>query len=159
MHRGQADGKTFDAIVIGARPDGPTAAHVLVSRGHAVLLLDQCAFPRFHIGESMVPYLTRAFEKMGVLDQFQGKFMPKRGGEIGRAHPVGNTAALADAGRAHGRDRRRHWGSDAEDSCSGGMGKKEDKGRSRKRRIPYPVSRQNQKSSPPLQNQLTSGKE
>lgn len=32
----------------------------------------------------MVPYLSRAFEQMGVLDQFQGKFMPKLGGEIAR---------------------------------------------------------------------------
>lgn len=74
---------TFDAIVIGAGPAGATCASVMARQGHAVLLLDKAPFPRFHVGESLIPYLTQAFATMGVLEQVErGPFVRKYGVEL-----------------------------------------------------------------------------
>jgi len=70
---GSSDG--YDAIVIGSGPAGATAAYFLANYGHSVLLLEKAAYPRFHIGESLVPYSMPVFEKMGIVD-----FMEKHGG-------------------------------------------------------------------------------
>lgn len=77
--------KAHDAIVIGGGPGGSSAASELASHGYRVLLLDKSTFPRFHIGESMVPYLTKAFEKLGVLGEIEPYFMHKLGAEVSTA--------------------------------------------------------------------------
>ncbi|HWQ93454.1 MAG TPA: FAD-dependent oxidoreductase, partial [Clostridia bacterium] len=58
---------TFDAIVIGGGPGGSTTATYLARAGKKVLLLEKEHFPRFHIGESLLPYNRRLFDEMGVL--------------------------------------------------------------------------------------------
>lgn len=60
-------GGNYDAIVIGGGPGGSTAATFLAQAGCAVLLLEKEHFPRFHIGESLLPYNRDIFEEMGVL--------------------------------------------------------------------------------------------
>ncbi len=89
---------SYDAIVIGGGPGGSSAASMLASRGYRVLVLDKSAFPRFHIGESMVPYLTKAFEDLGVLGEIDPYFMPKLGAEISTAD---GTPRLIDFTRLH----------------------------------------------------------
>jgi FADH2-dependent halogenase len=84
--------KTYDAIVIGGGPGGSSAASVLSSRGYSVLILDKSRFPRFHIGESMVPYLTKAFEDLDVLGDIEPYFMHKLGAEISATD--GNTRQI-----------------------------------------------------------------
>jgi flavin-dependent dehydrogenase len=75
---------THDAIVIGAGPAGASCAHTLAKLGHSVLLLEKGQHPRFHIGESLVPYLMGLWEKMGVLHRMQGEptFLLKEGVEV-----------------------------------------------------------------------------
>ncbi|MEE8469482.1 MAG: FAD-dependent oxidoreductase, partial [Planctomycetota bacterium] len=46
----------FDVIVIGAGPAGSAAATVLAQYGHRVALLEKQEFPRYRIGESLIPY-------------------------------------------------------------------------------------------------------
>lgn len=77
--------KNCDVIVIGGGPGGSSAASVLASKGYRVLILDKSTFPRFHIGESMLPYLTKAFDELGVLGDIEPNFMHKLGGEIATA--------------------------------------------------------------------------
>lgn len=75
--------KKFDAIVIGGGPAGSTCAYKLAAEGYSVLLLEKTKFPRFHIGESMVPYITKLLEMMGVLDKVkEGAFVKKEGVEF-----------------------------------------------------------------------------
>ena len=75
--------KKFDAIVIGGGPAGSTCAYKLAAEGKSVILLEKAKFPRFHIGESMVPYLTRLLEMMGVFDKVkEGAFVKKEGVEF-----------------------------------------------------------------------------
>jgi flavin-dependent dehydrogenase len=69
-----------DAIVIGGGPAGSTAAALLARRGHSVVLLERERFPRFQVGESLLPYNNDLFARLGVTDQLRaGEFFPKYG--------------------------------------------------------------------------------
>jgi flavin-dependent dehydrogenase len=57
----------YDALIIGGGPGGSSAATFLARAGRRVLLLEKEFFPRFHIGESLLPYNHRIFEEMGVM--------------------------------------------------------------------------------------------
>lgn len=59
---------TWDAIVAGGGPAGAATATVLAQHGRKVLLLEREQFPRYHIGESLMPYTWFSFERLGVLD-------------------------------------------------------------------------------------------
>jgi len=58
----------FDAAVIGGGPGGASAATALARRGRTVLLLERDRFPRFHIGESLLPWTNEVFRALGVQD-------------------------------------------------------------------------------------------
>jgi flavin-dependent dehydrogenase len=66
--------------VIGGGPGGSTAGTLLAKRGHKVLLLEKEIFPRFHIGESLLPYNFPIFEELGVMDQLKLAGFPKKYG-------------------------------------------------------------------------------
>lgn len=69
-----------DVIVIGGGPAGSTAATLLAQRGFTVTLLERERFPRFQIGESLLPYNNDLFSRLGVTDQLHaGDFFPKYG--------------------------------------------------------------------------------
>jgi flavin-dependent dehydrogenase len=61
----------YDAIVIGGGPGGSSAATFLRKAGKRVLVLEKEKFPRFHIGESLLPYNRIIFEEMGVLPKLE----------------------------------------------------------------------------------------
>lgn len=73
----------YDAIIIGGGPGGTSAATFLARAGKKVLLLEKELFPRFHIGESLLPYNRRIFEEMGVLsDLAAAGFTVKQGAQF-----------------------------------------------------------------------------
>lgn len=61
--------KTCDVLVIGGGPAGSTAATLLAQKGYQVVLIEKDKFPRFHIGESLLPVNNGLFEQLGVLDE------------------------------------------------------------------------------------------
>jgi len=67
---------TYDAIVIGCGPGGSSAATFLAQVGKKVLALEKEVFPRFHIGESLLPCNTTLFREMGVLPAVQAAGFP-----------------------------------------------------------------------------------
>jgi FADH2-dependent halogenase/halogenation protein CepH len=82
-HNSPVTNQVFDAIVIGGGPAGSTCAYKIALEGHSVLLLEKAKFPRFHIGESMVPYQTKLLEVIGVLDKVKAaQFVEKWGVEF-----------------------------------------------------------------------------
>ncbi|WP_417532735.1 NAD(P)/FAD-dependent oxidoreductase [Marinobacterium stanieri] len=57
----------YDVIVIGAGPSGSVAATILANQGYKVLVLEQQHFPRFSIGESLLPQSMEFLEQAGML--------------------------------------------------------------------------------------------
>ncbi|MFK7999434.1 MAG: NAD(P)/FAD-dependent oxidoreductase [Polyangiales bacterium] len=57
--------KLHDCIVVGGGPAGSTVGSLLAKDGHDVLVLEADVFPRFHIGESLLPSELPIFEKLG----------------------------------------------------------------------------------------------
>jgi flavin-dependent dehydrogenase len=73
----------YDTIVIGGGPGGAAAGTTLAREGRRVLLLEKEQFPRFHIGESLLPYNQRVFEELGVLPRLrEAGFMRKFGAQF-----------------------------------------------------------------------------
>ena len=74
---------TWDVIIIGGGPAGSTAATTLRQAGRSVLVLEKSKFPRFHIGESLLPYNRAIFDELGVWSKIQAAgFMVKRGAQF-----------------------------------------------------------------------------
>ncbi len=71
----------FDVLVVGAGPAGSTAAGLLAKAGHSVLVLEKEEFPRFHIGESLLPGGLPVLERLGI-DPASDTFVYKSGAEF-----------------------------------------------------------------------------
>lgn len=70
----------YDVVVIGGGPGGSSAATILTQQGFRTLLLEKERFPRFQIGESLLPYNNSLFSRLGILHLLEdSKFFPKYG--------------------------------------------------------------------------------
>jgi len=72
--------RSFDVVVIGGGPAGSTAAALLARSGHRVGLFDRHSFPRFHVGESLVPAVNLTLEKLGVRERMDEIGFPQKHG-------------------------------------------------------------------------------
>ncbi|MEA2540848.1 MAG: FAD-dependent halogenase, partial [Acidobacteriaceae bacterium] len=72
----------FDLIVVGGGPAGSTAATLVALQGHRVLLLEKEKFPRYKIGESLLPATVHGIcPLLGVSKALkEANFVVKRGG-------------------------------------------------------------------------------
>ena len=69
----------MDVIVVGGGPAGTVCATRLVQQGHKVVLLEKATFPRFHLGESLLPHSLPVLEAIGMLPTMEARFLRKYG--------------------------------------------------------------------------------
>jgi len=68
----------YDAIVIGGGPAGATAAAILAEKGRRVLVLEKDKFPRYRIGESLMPFCWYTLNRLGLVDQMNARAFTKK---------------------------------------------------------------------------------
>jgi len=69
-----------DIAIIGGGPAGAAAAIVLARAGFRATILERERFPRFHVGESLLPFQGRVLERLGLREKVEGAgFVPKYG--------------------------------------------------------------------------------
>ena len=95
MHVSDADNdldEDLDVIVIGAGPAGALAAGLLARAGRSVLLLEQHTFPRFRIGESLLPQSLEVLDRAGVLARLRESGYAKKHGAVFVTHDAARSA-------------------------------------------------------------------
>ena len=60
-----------DVIVVGGGPAGSASATTLAMRGYRVLLIEQQRHPRYHIGESLIPFCYYTLERLGLAERMK----------------------------------------------------------------------------------------
>ena len=68
----------YDVIIIGAGPAGTTAAALLAEKGRKVLVLEKEKFPRYHIGESLMPYCWFTLNRLGLVEEMNRRAFTKK---------------------------------------------------------------------------------
>ena len=61
----------YDVIIIGGGPAGATAAAVLAEKGRRVLVLEKTRFPRYHVGESLIPFCYFPLKRIGMIEKMK----------------------------------------------------------------------------------------
>jgi flavin-dependent dehydrogenase len=75
----QADNQP-DVIVIGGGPSGSATATILALRGYRVTVYERDHFPRFHVGESLIPHCYSVMERIGLVKKLKGSHFTKKYG-------------------------------------------------------------------------------
>ncbi|MGS0677373.1 NAD(P)/FAD-dependent oxidoreductase [Shewanella sp. 125m-1] len=79
--------QTVDVAIIGAGPSGSIAASLLHAQGKKVLVLEKQHFPRFSIGESLLPCCMQVIEQANMLEAVnQAGFQFKNGAAFRHQH-------------------------------------------------------------------------
>jgi flavin-dependent dehydrogenase len=67
-----------DVVVIGGGPAGSTVSTLVAQQGHRVRLFERERFPRFHIGESLIPETYHVLKRLGMLPKLRGSPFVKK---------------------------------------------------------------------------------
>jgi choline dehydrogenase-like flavoprotein len=67
----------YDVAIVGGGPAGSTAAALLAKAVRRVIVLERDKFPRFHIGESLLPFSMQTFDRLGLREKLDRTFLPK----------------------------------------------------------------------------------
>ena len=72
----------YDVSIIGAGPSGSVAAAILCQKGYRVCVLERQKFPRFSIGESLLPQCMAYIEEAGMLEAVLKKDFQRKDGAV-----------------------------------------------------------------------------
>src|SRR6478736_2161678 len=70
--------QNYDAIIIGGGPAGSCAGAILGEYGHRVLILEREKFPRYHIGESLIPFTYEPLKRIGMIPKLKASHFVKK---------------------------------------------------------------------------------
>ena len=73
-----SDNGQYDVLLIGAGPSGSSAAALLAEYGHNVLLIEREKFPRYHIGESLLPFTHEPLKRLGLIERMRASAFIKK---------------------------------------------------------------------------------
>ena len=68
----------YDVVVIGGGPAGSTVSTLIADGGYRVALFERERFPRFHIGESLIPETYWVLRRLGMLPKMQRSHFVKK---------------------------------------------------------------------------------
>lgn len=66
----------YDVAVIGGGPGGAALSTFLAQAGHRCVIFEQSKFPRYHIGESLIPHTHGIFDRLGLLPKLRASNFP-----------------------------------------------------------------------------------
>ena len=69
-------------LVIGGGPGGSTAATLLARQGIDVVLMERQCFPRYHIGESLLPSALRILDELGLREKVESRGFQRKAGAL-----------------------------------------------------------------------------
>src|SRR5688572_1941915 len=72
------DPTNYDVIIIGGGPAGAATATLLADAGRKVLVAERTKYPRFHIGESLMPETYWTFKRIGMLPKLKASNFPRK---------------------------------------------------------------------------------
>lgn len=70
------DKASYDVAVIGGGPAGTSIATLLERAGHRCVVLERATFPRYRVGESLVPHTWGTLDRLGLLDALRSSSFP-----------------------------------------------------------------------------------
>jgi len=73
-----ASPSAYDAIIIGGGPAGAASGAILAEYGHRVLILEREKFPRYHIGESLIPFTFQPLQRLGMIPKLKQSHFVKK---------------------------------------------------------------------------------
>ncbi len=68
----------YDVVIIGGGPSGCSAAAILAEAGRDVLVLEREKFPRYKVGESMIPFTYHPLKRLGLVDKMRDSAFVKK---------------------------------------------------------------------------------
>lgn len=68
----------YDVLIIGGGPSGTSTAAILAEYGHRVLVIEREKFPRYHVGESLIPFTFGPLERLGMIPKMKKSHFVKK---------------------------------------------------------------------------------
>lgn len=68
----------YDVLIIGGGPAGASVATILAEHGHRALVIEREKFPRYHVGESLIPFTFGPLERLGMIPKMKKSHFMKK---------------------------------------------------------------------------------